>query len=179
MRGAPVETIIGHAANVYLFVGQWVESEQERGSMFGTKLFRRRPPVERDTFFQAIERKDLDRIKELLALGADVNRVGYNGRTALYDSALFGNCTCLGELLNRGADVEAVRDGHTVLMAACQECNEKAVRILLEAGADPNRKRGHFVAARLVNREANPEIINVLREFGADIPPELTESTEG
>lgn len=83
---------------------------------------------------------NVEKVKELLAQGADPNARPNGSPTALY-YAMETYCTpeMVKVLLEAGANVNAHNPGaHTILMRALVNTNQEIIRILLEAGADVN-----------------------------------------
>ncbi|MYF74783.1 MAG: ankyrin repeat domain-containing protein [Gemmatimonadetes bacterium] len=83
----------------------------------------------------------VDRIRDLVARGADVNARNYKGQTALHCAARAGFVEIVSLLLEHGAEVD-LRDraGHTPLMTALRSRIKnknklrEVVRVLTEAG---------------------------------------------
>lgn len=77
-----------------------------------------------------------ERMKYLLADGADVNGKTATGRTAMMGACFNGNYRIVRILLSYGADVNLADNlGTTALMDAVTFGNEKLVSLLLTAGA--------------------------------------------
>lgn len=90
---------------------------------------------------------NIESVRELLDLGADVNVRNYKGQSALHCAAKAGFHEPVALLIEHAAEVNAQdRDGDTPLHAACrssikdQSKLQKVIDLLLEAGADPNRR---------------------------------------
>jgi len=85
---------------------------------------------------------DLEKVKQLLEEGADVNVKDEKGRTALMFASWYGHKKVVKQLLEKGADVNAreYKDGETALMWAAAKGDKKVVKLLLESGADVNAK---------------------------------------
>ena len=84
---------------------------------------------------------DLERVRETLARGADVNARDTSGRPALYWASRGGHLAVARELLDRGADVEARhKHGKTALMAAAASGHTAVVLELAARGADVNAR---------------------------------------
>ncbi len=81
--------------------------------------------------------KNIDILKSLLALGADVNSRDFNDVTPLMMFSCSGIEGCIKELIKAGADINAFdRDGWTALMDACRCGNIEIIKILVDAGAN-------------------------------------------
>jgi ankyrin repeat protein len=83
---------------------------------------------------------DVDKVRRLLAHGANVNTRSQTERTALLVAASYpGTVTLLRLLLERGADLRAQdRAGATALSLAVRSADVAVVRFLAERGLDPN-----------------------------------------
>ena len=86
---------------------------------------------------------NVDRIRDLIARGADVNARNYKGQTALHCAARAGFVDIVSLLLEHGAEVDLRDDRwHTPLMTALRsriknkDKLREVVRVLTEAGAD-------------------------------------------
>ena len=85
----------------------------------------------------------VDRVRDLIARGADVNTRNHKGQTALHCAARAGFVEIVSLLLDHGAKVD-LRDraGHTPVMAALRSTIKnkdklrEVVRVLTEVGAD-------------------------------------------
>jgi len=81
------------------------------------------------------DERDCDRLKDLLAAGADPNP-RLQGRTALMNAAREGSVACVETLLRAGARIEDVDDsGDTALAEAVAAGREDTVAALKKAGA--------------------------------------------
>ena len=90
----------------------------------------------------AIEDDDPERVRALLAAGADVNPPRANGWTLLMSASYRGHLECVRALLGAGANVaQAQPDGSTALMFASMTRKIECARALLEAGADVMQSR--------------------------------------
>lgn len=89
-------------------------------------------------------------VPKFLGTGADVNALGFEGRTALYYAAVQGDWGIVRILAEAGAPPDYRMDvlipgsggyyeakGETALMAAARAGRSQAVRVLLQKGADP------------------------------------------
>ena len=84
----------------------------------------------------AAETGALDRMRALLASGADLHLRLDDGSTALTSAAAHGRQEVVHLLLQHGAPIDAPdRDGYTALMRAAIRGRVAVVRTLLDAGA--------------------------------------------
>ncbi len=84
---------------------------------------------------------ETEKVKELIASGADVNAKAPNMGTPLLYACTVGNVEAARMLVNAKADVNAAGDtGYTPLMMACQTGNKELAELLVTAGADVNAK---------------------------------------
>ncbi|MEJ7637965.1 MAG: ankyrin repeat domain-containing protein [Singulisphaera sp.] len=104
----------------------------------------------------------------LLEAGADIN--GRNGFVPLHAAAMFQGPITVENLLQRGADIDAIdKDGYTALHAAYDDSNPRPARHLWDRGA----RRDVFGAAALGEMsflrtalEADPEMVEVTDGLG-------------
>ena len=114
---------------------------------------------------------DLNRVKELVKQGADINVKDNHKRTALHYAALFGNLELVQWLVKQGADVKAKSIfGETALhYAACND-NMELVEWLVNQGLDVKAKDND---GRTVLHDAagcgNLKLVQWLVECGADV----------
>jgi ankyrin repeat protein len=83
---------------------------------------------------------EVDAIKLLISIGADINAKEINGRTPLHLAANNGQLDAIETLVRNGADIEA-KDGHemTPLMwgrISRSLCKDQIVPLLLSLGAE-------------------------------------------
>ena len=83
---------------------------------------------------------DLEKVRLLLARGANVNAQSETGRTPLLVAAAYpGTAAVLRLLVDRGADLRAQdRGGVTALALAVRSADIEVVRFLVERGLDPD-----------------------------------------
>jgi ankyrin repeat protein len=84
---------------------------------------------------------DLQRVKELINSGYDVNMFDEIGYTPLHYACIKGNIAIAEYLIEHGADVNAHHEGHignTPLGEVAGSCSLKMAELLLEHGADPS-----------------------------------------
>jgi len=125
----------------------------------------------------------------LLAVGADVNAVGYEEGTILMSAAYLGAFKMLDKLLKKGADpnLGSLLTGETPLHVATAkgfvEGTLECVNLLLEYGANPNAKAKSGIETSTYYRDikvvgetplhlaaayGSSEMIEVLLKHGAD-----------
>jgi hypothetical protein len=124
-------------------------------------------PVPRLTpLMKAAEAGDLDRIRQLLAQGEDVNARGRNGDTALERAIVMGHVDAALLLIQQGAQVEA-----DSLHYACmtRQSTPELLQALVGASADVNARdsRGATPLMWAANRE-RLDLARWLLEHGAD-----------
>lgn len=128
----------------------------------------------------AIQSDDVEKVKALLAAGADVNGRYDDESTVLSDAVDNGNVEMVKTLLAAGANVNEKTAGRTALMSAVdnldRETDEKdfiimeKIKALLAAGADVNA-RDESGNSALISASAAEQIIavNALLAAGANI----------
>jgi ankyrin repeat protein len=113
------------------------------------------------TLVEAVQRRDANRVRLLLARGVDPNA----DRTyALCVAAADGSAQLLRLLLDAGADVGA-RRGLPLVLAVDGGHLDEAARLLLDRGAAPNALNGE--ALRLATRYGRQDIAELLLQHGA------------
>ena len=126
-----------------------------------------------DALLDAARRGELDAVRELIRVGADVDAARGDGMTALHLAAERGHAEVARALIDAGAAVDAeTRIGrYSPLHLAARGGHGAVVAGLLEAGADPNAVTTNtgvtplHLAAGAVN---NPAAVIALLEHGAD-----------
>ncbi len=125
--------------------------------------------------YRAASNGRIERVRDLLDGGADVNAISDGDGTALMAAIYSGHDDIARELVARGADPDiiALGDG-TALIAAAHEGEDGVVNLLLEAGADPNLGApGDGTPLIAAARFGNPRTVNLLLEAGADVNASL------
>ena len=128
-------------------------------------------------FARAIDAENLTAVKELVALGVEVNHpeiAFYLGRTSLHQAVFLGNVPLTRFLIDVNADVHALNNAkRTPLYSAAFNGDETILRMLLEASADPLHTDSYertaafwadqnedFRIVDILNRAANGENVN-------------------
>ena len=100
---------------------------------------------EGDPLHRAVELRDVEQVKELLAAGGEVDVCARGGVTALMAAAARGFNELVNLLLEAGANPNAKEERSklgegrlTALHAAAEYGHATACKILLDHGADPN-----------------------------------------
>ena len=106
---------------------------RKHGGKTGEEL----PPA---TLFEAVNRVDLQGIKDLLAKGVDVNVKDMNGGTPLHGAAFNGRKEIAELLVAKGANVNAKNSfvGMAPLHYAAQQRHKETAELLIGNGADVN-----------------------------------------
>ncbi len=111
----------------------------------------------------AVAYQDLDKIKNLVESGVDINYQEESaGATALIMSAMYNFEDIARYLIEKGADVSIKnRTGHTALMAAAGS-SEKVFDLLVA-----NRAANGNTPLSLAEEEKDQEMIALLKQLGA------------
>jgi len=114
----------------------------------------------------------VERVRQSLEQGLDVNRADPDGRTAMMMAAFEGYTEVVEVLLDHGADVDQ-RDsaGRTALMYASSGPFPQTVELLIVSGADVNRTdtTEGWTALMFAAAEGHRPVVEVLLRHGADI----------
>ncbi len=126
-----------------------------------------------DQLIIAARKNDIEKVKELIAKGADVNakeKVVGEGYTALFHAASYGHTAIVKLLIEKGAKVNESPKRTSPLMMAAWRGYTNTVQVLLEAGADINAKddQGHTALTDAV-RKNHIEVVRLLVSKGADV----------
>jgi ankyrin repeat protein len=119
----------------------------------------------------AVAKGDVEKVKELIAKGYNINTQDDANWTPLHNSAQAGRKEIAELLMASGADVNAKnKDGWTALMFATVGGYTEIVKSLLEKGADVNAKNNDgWTALMFVMEKGYIEIVKSLLEKGADV----------
>ena len=121
--------------------------------------------------FDAIRTNKLQKFREMLDQGANVNHPDKSGSTPLILATTKKNLTMVKELLDRGANPNLQdKDGDTPLMIAARRGYLDIARELLNRGAEidlQNPDLQNMTALDWAGYSGNPELVRLLLEYGA------------
>ncbi|MDR4504812.1 MAG: ankyrin repeat domain-containing protein [Candidatus Scalindua sp.] len=105
-----------------------------------------------------VKKGDVERVKELLAWGADRNKTDRKGWFPLMFAAFAGHEEIVAVLINSGVQINTkATDGSTALMAATLQGHYSIVKLLLEKGAD-----------KTVENNSGATALDIARQKGYD-----------
>jgi serine/threonine-protein phosphatase 6 regulatory ankyrin repeat subunit B len=120
----------------------------------------------------AVKSRDLKKVNDLLARGADPNALDSEGISVLAHAAARGNLQILQALVEHGADVRARdRNGDTPLLSAVTYplLDVAVVKFLVEHGADLNAENHGWNVLRGASYLGNPSVVRFLLDQGVDV----------
>jgi len=119
----------------------------------------------------AAENGNVDKIRELLALNADVNSKTQSGITALMMASMGGHTDIVKLLIAGEAEVDAKSNrGVTALITAAKEGHDGIVEILLKYGANADLEtEGGLTALDVAMEEGHTEIVKRLESATSDL----------
>lgn len=112
-----------------------------------------------------------DKVKTLLAYGADTNIADRDGDKAIHLAIYSENTDCVKILLEAGVPPDLVNEDHrtTPLFIATYKNNIKMMRMLLDEGGDPNCANKRFVTPlHEAVRNENTSAVCLLIKHGAN-----------
>ncbi|MDN5247658.1 MAG: ankyrin repeat domain-containing protein [Wolbachia endosymbiont of Tyrophagus putrescentiae] len=120
----------------------------------------------------AVKQSNLDKVKEYVNKGANVETKDSNGSTALHIAAKSGNLDITRFLLDKGADFNAQDSlGFMPLHLAVEHGHLDIVKSLVEKGADVDAYQGGYsysTALHLAAQKGHLDVIKYLIEKGAN-----------
>ena len=122
----------------------------------------------RKKLFEAARAGDVERTRELLDKGLNVDTEGFYSDRALRIASSYGHCDVIEALLNRGARTDD-NIAELALRDAISNRHACAVQLLLEGGVDPNAN--YYWGGTPLMRAAetsDTQIIELLLQHGAD-----------
>jgi ankyrin repeat protein len=126
---------------------------------------------QREALIQAIRKKDVRQVQELLEKGADINTKDRFGFPVLVSAAAWGRVEVVKLLLDYGVNVDTeTRGGQTALMKASWEDQLDVVRLLLNNGAKINAKDNDGTTALMkASWTGAHNVVKLLLDRGAEI----------
>lgn len=123
-----------------------------------------------EELIKATSQNQLEKVKNLVNRGANVDYTGKLGYTALHGASISGFIRIVEFLLKAGANsnIQSKDSGFTALHFAAQEGNLQIIELLIQANADVNSK-DKFGNGPLWRAGKNERIGNFLIKNGADI----------
>ena len=121
-------------------------------------------------FFPAAYNGDVNKVRQLLDDGVNVNKKNKYSQTVLMEASVHGNLECLKLLLDRGANVN-VRDrfGCSAVSYASMNGRVEALKLLLDHGGDINIKGWGKTSLMHVCERDHSACITLLLERGANM----------
>ncbi len=122
-------------------------------------------------FLDAAMNGDLNKVKQIVRGGLNVNTPGDQGRTALMLAAYNGHTDVVSYLLKKGAQVNALDDmGRSALIYAASGPFPETVKTLLNHKADPDiiAKGDGWTALMYAAAEGQLAVVKVLLDHGAN-----------
>jgi len=160
-----VRHLIGWTVAMSLVVGASGAAQREVPQPT-TKFDGRKHPL-----IEAVKQRNVEHLKALLGIGANVNAPEPDGTTALHWAAHQGELTILNLLLDAGANGTASnRYGMTPLLLACENGKPDVIERLLKAGVEPNNTPPDAQTPLMTAaRTGSADAIEVLLSHGADV----------
>ena len=130
--------------------------------------------IEVTALIEAVNHGNVEMIKVLLAVGADVNQQMADEKTALMYLDEDASAELVRRLIAAGAEVNhADAQGNTALMMAAINCNVESLQALIDAGAKLEARNDEGrTALMLAVLNAEPDNIKRLIDAGADVHQE-------
>lgn len=125
-----------------------------------------------DRFSAAIREGNIESAESILRTCPSLIGTEHRGNTWLHIAAHRDVEGMIRWLVEKGCDVNAVRDRDTPISNAIARDNPRIVRVLLELGADPNYER-KVISAISGAKKNSLEMLKLLEQYGADIHREF------
>jgi len=122
--------------------------------------------------FYAIKNGKINKVIELINIGADLSKRDLDGLTLLHVASEIGNNEIARLLIDAGADINDKDDfGNTPLHYASIYGRTDIVNMLIDAGADVNEKIKHdlYTPLHYAVKRRREKIVKLLIDAGADI----------
>lgn len=127
----------------------------------------------------AIDRRDSNLVRKLLAAGAAVNRISSVGferdfiTTVLPAVVRWGDYTLIRDIIDAGAEINApvTFGGDTALFVAAEKGELATIELLIEAGADVNNAAATFsgnTVLEAASRNNDIDMVRYLLDLGSD-----------
>uniref|UniRef100_A0A8D8VL02 Ankyrin-2 n=2 Tax=Cacopsylla melanoneura TaxID=428564 RepID=A0A8D8VL02_9HEMI len=122
------------------------------------------------SFLRAARAGHLEKLRELLESGVDINTSNANGLNALHLAAKDGHTTVVKALLKGGCKVDAsTKKGNTALHIAALAGQEEVAKILVEAGATINvQSLNGFTPLYMAAQENHDGVVKYLLSKGGN-----------
>jgi len=120
----------------------------------------------------AVYDQDIDKVRDLIRTGADVNAANNYGANAMQLAAEVAHLALLEILLDAGADTDSVNpEGQTALMLVARTGNIRAAELLInhDATIDAREQWGQQTALMWASARRQPAMMDLLIGEGADI----------
>ena len=128
--------------------------------------------VKTEALYLAASLQNIECVRYLIRLGADVNKLGRKGLSPLYEAAFHGNVTCANILLEAGALVNQrlTDERDTALFYACFRGQAECAKVLIENGADVNIiSKSNETPILSTSFHGSAECMTLLVRAGADV----------
>ncbi|MBO7454119.1 MAG: ankyrin repeat domain-containing protein [Alphaproteobacteria bacterium] len=121
---------------------------------------------------KAILEKDINFVKYLVDLGADINKASEDGYPPLLTALEISSHTLTEFFIRLGAEVKGLKDknGMTPLLLALRNgCNEEVLNYLIKNGDDINATVDGYTPLLLASKREDENLIRLLVEKGANV----------
>lgn len=155
--------LLGLALPLNVFAEDATDKKTEEASVKGNEAGAEKGQRPAEIYLAAKE-GHLEKLKSLIASGADINAVNTYGRSALMGAVYVRNRHIVRELLLEGANVNTVdAQGRSALMIAVTTGDHEIVQMLLDAGADVSvEDKSKNTAVTLAERRKDKKLQKLL-----------------